>query len=141
VSKYLFKEAVLLVAKEVPNSSIGDLLAVLPESCVLALVESFSGECIKIPKVETIWRVYRNRIIKDTLDQKDTIVIRQKLAEYFGISRDTVNQAYSWEKHRASRLQTRHVNKSIKRIVASKQEEILQKFRNALLLKRGRVKF
>ena len=141
MSKDLFKEALLLSAKEIPNSSIGDLLAILPESYVLLLVESFSGECIKIPKVETIWRIYRNRIIKDTLDQKDTMVVRQKLAEYFGISCDTVKQAYSWEKSRVSRLQNSHVGRSIKRIVASKQEEILQKFRKALLLKRGKVKF
>jgi len=136
-----FKEAVLLVAQEMPNSSIGDLLAVLPESCVLQLVESFSGTCIKIPKVETIWRVYRNRIIKDTLDQKDTMVVRQKLAEYFGITRDTVNQVYNWEKRHHSHLLPSHVGNSVERVVASKHEEILKKFREALVIRRGRLKF
>ena len=134
----LFKNAVIAMAKDVPNSVLADLLSILSEDSVVKIVEGFSGEDLKIPRIEDVWRIYRNKIIKDTLSKKNSKLIKQRLSEHFGIGTDAIQQIYNSERVKEYRIRPKVVDRSIKRIVASKQEDVLKKFREALLIKSGK---
>lgn len=138
MSEPLFIAAIECMAKNSPNSVLGDLLAILPKDSVVKLVESFSGEYIKVPKIDAIWAAYRNNIIRESLDNSNTRVVRRKLAEYFGITPEVVCKIYQQVKAKQNKLSPEKSEESIRRIVASKHEDVLSGFREALRLSKKR---
>lgn len=109
------KEALELASELFPNSILGDLLINFPTDFAVKFITIFSGRFIYMPKVETIYRLYRNKTIKDKLENNDVVEVRQYLSNFFGITMKRVSEIYHQEKKR--KRKGRKIDaKSIKRI-------------------------
>ena len=124
--KEVVKEMLFATAEERPNSVIVDLLAHFTPEVIMKLIELYSGEQLTFPKIDTIWKHYRNKIIRDTLDVKNTQEIRKQLANYFKISHKRVNDIYREEKLKVRKVGTRFLKGAAKRIYIDKSSDTLK---------------
>ena len=136
----ILEAALASTAKDFPNSVVADLMMYFPQKFVLKLITMFSGQRVWFPKVETIWKSYRNKIIKEALDAKNTKVVREQLAVFFGISSKRVSDVYHEmkrkEKKPKPKVYTKTIRKTARRIYAMEQAELLKEFKDVLLKKR-----
>lgn len=82
----LLEDAVIASASNNPKSIIGDLMMHFDAATVIKIIKVFSGRRVNFPKIESVWTHYRNRVVVDTLNLKNTKLIREQLAFFFGIS-------------------------------------------------------
>jgi len=82
----LLADAVAASAGENPKSVIGDLMMHFDAATVIKIIKVFSGRRVNFPKIESVWTHYRNRVVVDTLNLKNTRQIREQLAYFFAIS-------------------------------------------------------
>ena len=81
-----FRRALRINVVNKPDSVLGDLMAYFDDKVVIKLIRLYSARSIKIPDVNEIWRVYRDKIVRNELDKEDTRERRIKLAVFFRIS-------------------------------------------------------
>jgi len=81
-----FRRALRINVVNNPDSVLGDLMAHFDDKTVIKFIRLYSARSIKIPDVHEIWRVYRNKIVRNELDKEDTRDRRIKLAVFFRIS-------------------------------------------------------
>ena len=81
-----FRRALRINVVNKPDSVLGDLMAHFDNKIVIKLIRLYSAKLIKIPDVHEIWRVYRDKIVRNELDKEDTRERRIKLAAFFRIS-------------------------------------------------------
>lgn len=128
----LVQEALQTFCANFPDSVVGDLMMLFPDDVVLKIITTFSGETVKIPKVETVWRGYRDAIIADTLRVKDDKATRQRLAAYFGITLDRVNRVYSAVSQRRQRKKRHSIRRSAAAAYRNVFDEMVKEARQAL---------
>ena len=108
------KKAIEAFAKENPNSFVADLLICFDKDIVLRLLEFYSGRRVQIPVTKNIWINYRNRRIKEFLDENNTRDRREMLAENFGLSENRIRVIY---REISKRLAQRIKHRTIKNLV------------------------
>jgi hypothetical protein len=128
----LVQEALQAFCSNFPDSVVGDLMMLFPDDVVLKIITTFSGETIKVPKVETVWRGYRDAIITDTLRVKDDKATRQRLAAYFGITVDRVNRVYNNVSQRRTRKKRNSIRRSAAAAYRNVFDEMVKEARQAL---------
>jgi len=102
-------KALDVLADEFPNSIVADLLTHFDKPTVLKLLVLYGGRQLSIPKTDSIWTSYRNKVIVDNLDVKNDRVARHQLAEYFGITDNDVSMVFSKAKQRKKYLSNKQV--------------------------------
>lgn len=80
---------------EFPRSPLVDLLITFDRGVVVELIELFQGRQMRIPMIKTIWVSYRNKIIKEGIEEDDSQANKARLAQRFGIAINRVNQIYA----------------------------------------------
>lgn len=80
---------------EFPRSPLVDLLITFDRGVVVELIELFQGRQMRIPMIKTIWVSYRNKIIKEGIEEDDSQANKARLAQRFGITINRVNQIYA----------------------------------------------
>jgi len=128
----LVQEALQAFCSNFPDSVVGDLMMLFPDDVVLKIITTFSGETIKVPKVETVWRGYRDAIIADTLRVKDDKSNRQRLASYFGITVDRVNRIHASTSQRRARKRHHSIRRSAAAAYRNVFDEMVKEARQAL---------
>lgn len=133
--KDLFHDALHSAAEEYPNTILADLLVQFPIEQVVKFIIYFSGQTIKIPTVDKVWRGYRNHIIFDTLSARDTAFERKRLAKYFGISPSSISIIFSNEKNKQHSITKKTIRLSAKRVYDSGMNEMLNELKGILFKK------
>ncbi len=133
--KDLFHDALHSAAEEYPNTILADLLTQFSIEQVVKFIIYFSGQTIKIPTVDKVWKGYRNHIIFDTLNARDTAFERKRLAKYFGISLSSVSIILSNEKRKEHKLTDKTVRLSAKRTYDTEMKESLDELKTVLFKK------
>lgn len=135
----ILEAALASTAKDFPNSVVADLMMYFPQKTVLKIITIFSGQYVRFPRVGTIWQSYRNKIIKEALGAKNTRVVREQLAMFFGISSARVSRIYHHEMKKEGkpkpRMRVKTIRKTARRIYAMEQAELLKEFKDVLLKK------
>lgn len=80
---------------EFPRSPLIDLLITFDKDVVVKLIELFQGRQMRIPTIKTVWVSYRNKIIKEGIEENDSQANKALLAQRFGITINRVNQIYA----------------------------------------------
>ena len=80
---------------EFPRSPLIDLLITFDKDVVVKLIELFQGRQMRIPMIKTIWVSYRNKIIKEGIEENDSQANKAMLAQRFGITVNRVDQIYA----------------------------------------------
>ena len=83
--KGIVRAALESYSSDFPDSVIGDLMMLFPDDIVLKILTCFSGEAVSFPKVDKIWKSYRDSVIHETLGVRNTQQQQRQLSEYFGI--------------------------------------------------------
>jgi len=81
-----FRRVLRINAVNNSDSVLTELMSHFEYKIVMRLIRLYSGKQIKIPDMNVIWRVYRDKLIRYELDKEDTRERRTKLAEYFSIT-------------------------------------------------------
>jgi len=81
-----FRRVLRINAVNDPDSVLTELMSHFEYKIVMRLIRLYSGKQIKIPDMNVIWRVYRDKIVRNELDKEDTRDRRMKLADYFSIT-------------------------------------------------------
>ena len=81
-----------------PDSFLTELMAHFESIVVIKLIRLYSAKTIKIPDVDKIWKVCRDKLIRHRLDIEDTKQRRSVLANYFGLSLPHISAIYAKEK-------------------------------------------
>lgn len=97
-----------------------------PQDVVMKLLVTFAGEQVTFPKLDTIWRSYRNKVIYDTLKIKNTRDTRSQLGITFGISDDKVSRVFSYEKTKRTNISPTTLERSAKRAYQSNLEDLMK---------------
>lgn len=129
----IVKEGLFAYISEFPNSIVGDLLSHFytkeswaPQEIILQLLTLYSGSQLTIPKVESIWRSYRDKVVVETLLIKNTQVSRQQLAAYFGVRADIIYNICFKARQKNVHLSDSAIDKMVE-TVYRKNKEILHK--------------
>lgn len=123
LNKEALKEIVQNAVTEFPNSVVADLLNDFDIEVVVKFILIYSGQHIRVPSVKYIWMKFRNKIIRETLDELDNKKRRALLAARFSISDHTVQKIYSNEKRKRfkeaeeSEKGKRSMEKSVARLI------------------------
>lgn len=128
----IIHEALKATAANLPNSIVGDLMMLFPDDVVLRFLNSFSGMVLSVPKVESVWRIYRNQVVCDTLAAKNDRPTRERLASYFGISVDKISRIYAENKNLKKRPARSSVHRAAVVAYRSKFNDIVNDARSAL---------
>jgi len=128
----VFLDAMISVAETHPTSVLGDLLMLFPPEVAVKLVETFAGDTISFPKLNTIWKTYRSKVIRNTLSAKNDSLTRQKLAAYFGISTNKVSEIYHGEKEKVKQVSDSLLAKSARRLYRHDLDQLLKDVKIAL---------
>jgi hypothetical protein len=96
-----------------------------PQDVVMKLLVTLAGEQITFPKLDTIWRSYRNKVVHDALKIKNTRDTRAKLAAHFSISEDKVSRIFSYEKTKRFNVPPATLERSAKRAYQSNLEVLM----------------
>jgi len=119
-STELFKESVRAMALQHPNSIIADLLTHFSPKIVMEIIQIYSGQQLVIPRIESVWRSYRNKVVRDTLDMRNTLSEREQLAGFFGTSSQYISVIYSNEKKKHPVVSTRTTTSVAERVYRDK---------------------
>ena len=130
--KEAIQNLLMASAEEHPNCIVVDLLAHFSPETVMKIIELYSGERLFIPKVETIWKNYRNKVIRDMLDAKNTRVIREQLSQFFKISLNYVTVIYGRSHLKVRKVKTNFVNDAARRIYIDESDSVLKEIQEAL---------
>lgn len=117
-------EALDALADEYPNSIVADMLTHFNKDIVLQFLVLYGGRQMSLPKTDSIWVSYRNKVIVGTLDVKNDRVTRHQLAEYFGVLDSDVSKIYYQSKQRKKYLS----NAQVQRVVDSIYRKNAEKF-------------
>lgn len=111
------EESLEIAAEHFPDSIIPDLLMNFPAKVVVKFIVAFSGQRITVPRIESVWRCYRNKLIKKRLDENNSAEIRRELAFRFGITENGVRLAYERECEREKK-RAKISGKTIERVTS-----------------------
>lgn len=128
----MLSRALSVFTETFPNSVVGDLMMIFPDDIVLKVITCFSGEKVKFPKVETVWKSYRNEIIRQTLDVKRDRQTILRLANYFGISEEHIRYVHRQERQRAQRRKKSSVRRAARVAYRDVFEEMIKEAKEAL---------
>jgi len=81
-----FRRVLRINAVNDPDSVLTELMSHFEYKVVMRLIRLYSGKQIKIPDMNVIWRIYRDKLIRNELDKEDTRERRMRLADYFDIT-------------------------------------------------------
>ena len=81
-----FRRVLRINAVNDPDSVLTELMSHFEYKVVMRLIRLYSGKQIKIPDMNVIWRIYRDKLIRNELDKEDTRERRMSLADYFDIT-------------------------------------------------------
>jgi len=109
----ILSEGLQALGQEYPDAFVADMLTHFDENVVLKFMTLYNGRTLKVPNVDLIWKSYRNKVIIETLLVDNTIVVRQKLAEHFGISPVTVRDVFYKHRSKVKKI----TNKTVLNIV------------------------
>jgi len=122
----ILSEGLQALGQEYPDAFVADMLTHFDEKTVLEFMTLYNGRTLKVPTVDLIWKSYRNKVIIETLLVDNTIVVRQKLAEHFGLAVDTVRKVFYKHRSKVKKI----TNKTVLNIVETvyrKNVEIFHK--------------
>lgn len=128
----IIHDALKATAANLPNSIVGDLMMLFPDDIVLKFLNAFSGMVVSVPKVESVWRTYRNQVICETLSVKNDKATRERLASYFGISNDKVTRIYTETKNQKKRPARSSIHRAAVIAYRSRFDDIIKDARSAL---------
>ena len=131
-------EALIAVALEFPNSVVADFLLYFSPEVVMKLIEVFSGRTIRIPTVSAVWRSYRNKVIFDTLNIKNTRGVRQQLAFFFGIDKVRVSNLYATMLHKKRVVHPGTAISTIQSVMEKAEGDMLDVLRSAFKSSRSK---
>lgn len=132
----LFKQALEALILDYPNSAVAGLMTHFSPEIVIDFIQIYSGQQINVPKVESVWRSYRNRVICETLDIQNDKSTRDQLAVFFGISPSYIPVIYSNEKKKRHVISFRTIQSAAKRVHVDEMRETLKDAKAILLRKR-----
>jgi len=115
-SNKVFRRALRINVVNDPDSILGDLMAHFEDDIVIKLIRMYSNKLIKFPDVNDIWRVYRDKIIRNELDKEDNSQRRKDLAKFFRISLSHVSAIFHKERREHPNADKLDVENSIKHI-------------------------
>jgi len=128
----IFLDAMISVAEVYPTSVLGDLLMLFPHDVAVKLVVTFAGDTISFPKLDTIWKTYRSKVIRNSLLEKNSTVTRQHLAAYFGISTKKVSEIFYAEKDKEKKVTDSLLAKSARRTYRHELDNLMKDVKSAL---------
>jgi len=99
-SAKVFRDALHVMAEDYPDSFLAELLVHFDVAVIAKLIYLYGGQMFHIPNKDNVWRNYRNKIVRKTLDLRDDKAARKELARFFGISYPYVLAIYRKEKER-----------------------------------------
>lgn len=128
----IFLEAMVSVAETYPTSVLGDLLMLFPPEVSVKLVVTFAGDTVSFPKLDTIWKTYRSKVIRNSLVAKNDSVTRTRLAHYFGVSTRKVSEIFHAEKDKERKVTDTLLAKSARRVYRHELDNLLKDVKDAL---------
>ena len=120
--KEILKDAVDALSINHPNNVVADLVAHFDTETVIKLLTLYGGSQVLFPEIETLWKDYRNQVITEQLVINNGKETRRQLAEYFGISTDTVSKIFSEYKRKTIRVSWNTVEKIIETVYRKNSE-------------------
>jgi len=132
----LFKEALEALILDYPNSAVAGLMTHFSPEVVIDFIQIYSGQQINVPKVESVWRSYRNKVVCETLDVRNDKSTREQLAVFFGISSSYIPVIYSNEKKKRRIVSLRTIRSAAKRVHVDEMRETLKDAKDILLRKK-----
>jgi len=136
----LFKQALEALIVDYPNSVVASLMTHFSPEIVIDFIQIYSGQQISVPKVESVWKSYRNRVICETLSVKNDKNTREKLAVFFGISSSWVSMIYSDEKKKRRVVGSRTIQLAAKRVHMDEMRRTLKDAKDILFEKRKKMR-
>jgi len=127
-STVVFKEALRVTADFHPDSVVADLLGHIPPRYVAKIVRIYSGQKLCIPSTDDIWRNYRDKVIRETLDTEDNKDVRRRLARFFSVSLSHVSAIYHREKRKHPRNSSAVAKRAYKKGLKSACREMTELF-------------
>ena len=122
----VFYKAIWTAERNWPDSLLAELLTKFSTPTVAKLIRLYSGQQLQIPYEDDIWKTYRNRKIREALDENGDTATRNKMARLFGVSRLRVSAIYREEKKKFPSTRRAAAKKAAKNIYA-KELRIVQK--------------
>ena len=132
----MFKQALEALILDYPNSAVAGLMTHFSPEIVIDFIQIYSGQQINVPKVESVWRSYRNKVICETLSVKNDKSTREQLAVFFGISPSYIPVIYSNETKKRQAVSFRTIQSAAKRVHVDEMRETLKDAKAILLRKR-----
>ncbi len=132
-----FVEILEITAEDFPNSIVADLLRDFPADFVVRFIEIYSGQRFYVPNIEAVYRKYRNKVIKQTLDKKDTKEIRLQLARHFSITLEQLRQTYIYtsERKKPKVFNAKSMEDSAKRLFRKEAKRTIREMKKVLFKK------
>lgn len=85
---------VLIRKNLMDQTQIFELQELLGEDKFYELIFRLSGQTLKVPSADTIWREYRNELIGRTLDECDNRFVRKELKERWNLTSANLSMRY-----------------------------------------------
>lgn len=120
-----------------PDSFVVDMLTNFSVDVVLKFMTLYSGRTLSVPKIDFIWKSYRNKIIIKTLLVENNKVIRLQLAEYFGISPNTVRGIFYKYRNNTIRITNESIIKVVETIFRKNSEKFNKRMKAIFSRKYG----
>lgn len=133
-------KALSALADDYPSGVVVDMLTHFDKKTVLKLLVLYGGKRLSLPSVQKIWVSYRNKIIVDNLDIRNDRVARVQLAQYFGVSEDTVRWVYNNAKQKKRYLSNTQV-KNVIDTIYKKNVELFRKEMKGLFSDRYGIEY
>ena len=137
LDEVFISEGLQAYADKFPNSVVVDLIANFDKEMVLKFLILYGGRQISVPKVDGIWRNYRDQVIEQTLDVKNNRVVRKKLSEYFKVMPRVITDSYARSKYVAKRLSTDAIDRVIETVYRKNTEKLRKYLRGTFSTKYG----
>jgi len=135
----IIKESLSEVQSRYPDSIIADLLTHFDQDTVLKLMILYNGRTICFPKIDTMWKTFRNKIIVDALSILNNHTNVKQLAHYFGIPEYTIRNIYYSQRNRlpSMKLTSTTVGKIVETIYRKNVEKFNKDMRGLFTDKYG----
>jgi len=130
-------EGLQAYADKFPNSVVVDLIANFDKEIVLKFLIFYGGRQISFPKVDGIWRNYRDQVIEQTLDVKNNRAIRKQLSEYFKVTPSIITDSYARSKYIVKKLSTDAIDRVIETTYRKNTEKLRKYLRGTFSAKYG----
>lgn len=119
-----FRDALFGMAESYPDSLLAELLVNFEIGVVAKLIQIYGGQAFQIPRKENVWRDYRDKLVRKTLDLKNDRITRKELAQLFGVSYPYVSAIYRKEKEKYPEASFMKIDALVREIYKRRHEAL-----------------